>query len=571
MLGNYSLGLTPLGSSGGPSSSAFDTGRITISSLSPSVNTQIFLPTISTEASSFEITSNLSVTSVRINVEIKTPLPDVYKGKGEAMYPSRLNMRSFPVEIVKNRLESISPAVIESSVGAGAYIRTATVVDSSNTTIESFLLNAHRKKIISVPPVSIDVVSPDPEIRKARIQYIYPSIMYFKTYTPKTFSTRMSPTVLEYIENLQSISRYPLYKIDLLRYDESVLLTISEDVISDSGSVNIQDSVGVRRTCDFAIQNVTHNYRAFVENITIGSKFRVWLGENIGGQPIYFSQGVYMFDNPSLIHASSDRRLSVSGTDKWSILNGQNGGILEGTYTVSAGSNVGDFVRRTLNLDIVNDPIEPYIAPELENVIITYDITKTDGSTIADVFLDVALNINASVYYDAWGRFCIVPIVEDRFKGTAFAFGGADYNYLDGQKTYNYTEIYNSVLIVSNNAQPGASTQIRYEELNMDASDPNSIVNAGIKKVYKVKDYLSGIDTKEKAMARAGYESRNIRRRYSSASVNSVSILHLGEGDVISLSDEVLADSGERFVVNSINRPIGTDMRNTITVSKIFD
>ena len=383
------------------------------------------------------------------------------------------------------------------------------------------------------------------------------------------FITPAEPTIHHYDKALLQPTRRPVYKIELLRpEDETPYFDITGDVICDSGSVTVEKQDGVRRSSSFELSNIGNKYNEFVEHLTIGSKYRVSLGEELDGNVIFFRKGTYLFDDPSLHGINNDRKVAISGTDKWSVLNGQHGGILEGTYTVEKGSKLGDFVRRTLRLNIVNDPIEPLIHPDLEEMEITYDITKSEGGTISDVFLDVALNLNCSMYYDEYGRFCVVPIDEANNKTVIHRFAPGDNVYIGASKTYNNEKIYNSVLVIGENAQ-NTETPVRYELVNNDLDDPNSVPNVGIKKVYKVSDYTAGIDTEEKAQWRAIYEMRNIKEKFYAATADFVDILYLDVDQLIELTDDEVASDKERYIITALTHTIGVDMSTSATVSKV--
>lgn len=364
----------------------------------------------------------------------------------------------------------------------------------------------------------------------------------------------------KYISHVSNSTKFPIYKIELLRRDETPYAELSGEVVTDSGSLNSTNESGVRRTCSFTLANIGENFTEYIENLTIGDKFRLWLGENIENEDILFEQGIFLFDNPVCASGQGDNSIKISGTDKWNGLNGVCGGVLEGTYVIKKGSLFGDMVRRTLNLDIVNDPINPNIHPSLEKVEITYDITKTQGETVADLFLDVALNINTYIYYDKFGRLTAIPMEEDVFKPTAYCFKDGDVNYISSSKTIGLDNIYNSVLVVSENTS-NTEPDIVCELKNEDLSDPNSIPNCGVKKVYVVSDYLSGITTQELCNARAVYELRKIRKKYAAISISCAPIFFLDADDVIEIDS--------RYVINSISFNIGSDIQTSMNVSSL--
>lgn len=152
---------------------------------------------------------------------------------------------------------------------------------------------------------------------------------------------------------------------------------------------------------------------------------------------------------------------------------------------------------------------------------------------------------------------------------TTFSFERCGSRLL-AQRPIPSSGIYNSVLVIGENIKD-TKTEIRFELKNEDPSDPHSIQNSGVKKVYKVNDYLNGIDTEQKAIERAYYELDLIRKNYSSININCATLLHLNENDVIVLEDTTVGENATaRYIINSISRPIGTDIGSTMSVSRIY-
>lgn len=414
----------------------------------------------------------------------------------------------------------------------------------------------------------IEIEAPSPFVRIVNKVKPTTGNIEIEGFTPIVIVTPNTPTTEQYIEYIKGNFRTPIYRLELLRKeDETVRQVIEGRIVNDSGSVQISLDEGVRRTCDFVLNNADGAYNDFVENITLGDKFRLSLGYQINGVDKYYPQGIFVFDDPSIISARAQREIEISGTDKWSMLNGQNGGILEGTYVVEMGSKIGELVRRTLRLNIVSDPIEPLIDSSLENVQTTYEITASAGDTISDILLEVALNVSAYAYYDENGRFVMKPIENDIHKAVAYAFSRDEYNYLEGQKTYNLSEVYNSVVVIGDNIK-NSETPIVYEAINNDLSDPNSVPNTGFKKVKQITEYTKGINTLEKAMERANYELKLCKNVSSSVEISTLALYHLDVDQVVTLEDGRLNSSAERFVINSIELPIGVDIESSIELVK---
>ena len=123
-------------------------------------------------------------------------------------------------------------------------------------------------------------------------------------------------------------------------------------------------------------------------------------------------------------------------------------------------------------------------------------------------------------------------------------------------------------MVIGENAQ-NTETPVRYELVNNDLDDPNSVPNVGIKKVYKVSDYTAGIDTEEKAQWRAIYEMRNIKEKFYAATADFVDILYLDVDQLIELTDDEVASDKERYIITALTHKIGVDMSTSATVSKV--
>lgn len=372
----------------------------------------------------------------------------------------------------------------------------------------------------------------------------------------------------DYLNYIKQNIRKPIYKIELLNsIDETPYETIEDVVINDSGSLNISLNEGVRRTCNLNLVNKNNRFNEYFSNLSIGSKFKLYLGDIINGELYYFEQGVYIFDDPSLISRTSDLRVEISGTDKWSMLNGQNGGVLDGTYTVPSGTLVSKLIKDTLGLQIVNDPIEPLIDEVLQSTTTTYDITKEAGASVSDIFLEIALNISAYIYYDEKGRLVLKPIEYDDYKGSIYNFTRSDYNYLGATKIYNYSAIYNSVLVIADNTN-SEMPPIKAESINNDLTDPNSVPNVGFKKTLLITEYTKGITTETIAKERAEWELKKVKARQSSVSITCLPLYNLDVNQIITVSDNKLSSERERFLINSVSLPIGTSGEATLEVIK---
>lgn len=351
--------------------------------------------------------------------------------------------------------------------------------------------------------------------------------------------------------------REPIYKIDLLnKEDDSILKTITNFVKNDSGSITISNADGSRRSASLTLRNYDNEWAGFFKYLTIGQRFKIYMGYRINGEDVLFAQGVFIFSDPNLKSQQSSKEIEINGADKWAGLDGTAGGILNSTYQINAGTSIGSCINDLLKLNIVNDFVTPNIDASIYNQQTTYDIIHEAGETVADVLLEVATNLSCYVYYDINGVFTMRPFDYDETLSPVYDYTYNDINYMGATKTLPIGNLYNSVLIVSDNTQ-NDYVPITASLDNNDPTDVNSVINGTVKKIYNVTDNIAGITTQQRAYDRARYELKKVACMQSTISLNSMPLYHLQENNVITVSDNYLSSNNERFLISGINFNIG--------------
>ena len=370
--------------------------------------------------------------------------------------------------------------------------------------------------------------------------------------------TNYQPSMSDYLNYIKTQNvREMIYKIELIRKsDQTPYESIEDSVLNSTGTINVTLGDGVRRTCSMTLKNIDNKYTSLFSNLSIGSKFKVSIGYNINGTPKYFPQGVFVFDSPSINSMLSEKTVDISGTDKWSMMDGTNGGIFEMTYIVESGDTIKNVIERTIVLDICNDLTPPIIDESIQNIEIPYDLEYSAGQSMSELMLEIGVIANAYIYYDENGALNIKPIEYDAEKGSTYDFvSGQDINYISATKQLLYTDVYNGVFVEADNSQDDVLPITAYVQ-NMDLTDPNSVPNLGHTKWYQVTDYTSGINTQQKADERVAYELAKKASLSSSLSINCSTIPHIVENTIITLTDEYVGSNQERFLVNSLSIPI---------------
>ena len=357
--------------------------------------------------------------------------------------------------------------------------------------------------------------------------------------------------------------RRPEYKIDLLhKEDDSIIGSITGAVEDSSGSISISNQDGSRRSASFTINNYLNQWQEYFKYLSIGQRFKVYLGYNINNDAVWFPQGVFVYTDPTLQSEGANTIISISGNDKWSLLDGTAGGILDATFQVPAGTSMGKF-----KLDIVKDYTTPNIDESVFNAVTTYDIIHSAGETVADVILEVAANLSCYAYYDENGIFTMRPFDYDDVLSPVYEYTYNDINYIGASKVLPISQIYNSVLIVSDNLQ-NANAPIVASLDNNDVTDINSVINGATRKVYNVTDNIAGIYTQQQADERARYELKKVACMQSTISLTSMPLYHLRENEVITVTDPYLGCNGERFLISGINFSISHDSNMTVDLVK---
>ena len=155
--------------------------------------------------------------------------------------------------------------------------------------------------------------------------------------------------IQDYLRQVKLNSKTAI-KIELLNEDETVKKEITNDIYKIDGTLNVSYQDGARRTCSVVIDNsqeeIPINYNAY----WLGTKFKVWMGIYINGEPYLFPQGIFGITNPTEVYNPQEKTITLKGTDKWCFLNGTMGGVLSSTFKTYFNSNIKDMTKQLLAL-----------------------------------------------------------------------------------------------------------------------------------------------------------------------------------------------------------------------------
>lgn len=124
----------------------------------------------------------------------------------------------------------------------------------------------------------------------------------------------------------------PYVQIELLNPDETVRKEITNEIWDIQGMINLNKNDGARRTCSITIDASGPDFPLNPSDFWFETKFKVWMGIIIRGEPYVFPQGVYCLTNPNKVYNPGSKTITLQGTDKWCRIDGTMGGVLNKTF-----------------------------------------------------------------------------------------------------------------------------------------------------------------------------------------------------------------------------------------------
>ena len=178
-----------------------------------------------------------------------------------------------------------------------------------------------------------------------------------------------------------------LFKLDQQKnktiYARLTALTFSELPIESiegrvtAGSVNVDGSSAVRRTCNLTIVADNFNYQDYYWGLKTKFKLEIGVGNYIDPvmpDIIWFNQGIYLITSFNTAQSATNFSISISGKDKMCLLNGEIGGVFESTIdfgTIEEENSSGVWEIRKIPIpEIIKNMIHTYGQEPYHNIII---------------------------------------------------------------------------------------------------------------------------------------------------------------------------------------------------------
>lgn len=217
----------------------------------------------------------------------------------------------------------------------------------------------------------------------------------------------------EFLKRLDENRTKTVYaRIIALQLDESPIETIEGRVTQ--GSINIDGTSAVRRTCSLTMVAENFDYSAFIWGLNTKFKLEIGLENTIDStypKIIWFKQGTYFISSFNISHSINSFNISIQGKDKMCALNGEIGGSLtssvdfgtvEDIETLPSGEKITKITHLNVK-DIIRNVVHLYGGEPLHNIIIN-DLDMA-GLELLEYRYDIPMYLyrdinNDTAYYD---------------------------------------------------------------------------------------------------------------------------------------------------------------------------
>jgi len=360
-----------------------------------------------------------------------------------------------------------------------------------------------------------------------------------------------------YINALKSNVRQSIIKIEWLDNNENVVGVVTPTLIN--GTLDLDMDSGIRRRCSLTMSNLDGSYIPIPEGfLWVNSKFRLWTGLVIDGVEYLFSRGIFLIGEPAVNSFITEKTVSLTGYDKWAMLDGTLGGKLESDYIIPLGTNIGDAVRAIFQQ--AGEIKTPIISDITETT--PYTITKTAGDTYADLLKDLANIVSWECFYDKDGYPRFQPPTDIEKDPSVWDFSSSEVVYLGSAHRYDFTKIKNYVVVIGDNINGSLVRAVAQDD---NPTSPTRVSLIG-KRVLVIEDNL--IYNNDLAQQRANYELQKAIAMYESVDLNCIPIDIIDEGSVVTITDSSAGLNQDRFIVQAVSFPLSFDGEMRLTVWK---
>lgn len=377
-----------------------------------------------------------------------------------------------------------------------------------------------------------------------------------------------------YVSLVKAQQIRPRFRLSMLYQDESFKEDISDYLILNTGSLNINYQQGQRRSLSFSLDNTTGKFTpdGLQGTLWLDSKLKLELGmEFSNGDIVWNSAGVFVVGQPNATRQQATKTVEVQCYDKFALLDGTLGGVLDSTYQVDEGKLVYQVIQETLLQDNGNgypiDNKEIVFDSSLSDAKTQYTLSKSPNESFGSILTDLADMISCDIYYGVEGNLVVRSGIKDISqvnKPTLWTYSDKEWEYLSNTTTYDFTKVKNKVTVVganSNNENVYVQTAT-----NTNPQSPTRVSVIGIKQFY-LED--SNIYSDELAQQRAEWELNRLSILQQTIQVSSSFMIHLDVNNCIAINDGFFDYTDNRFIIQSLGVPLSNDSMISIECTNI--
>ena len=366
----------------------------------------------------------------------------------------------------------------------------------------------------------------------------------------------------------------PRFRLSMLYPDESFREDISDYLIEGSGSLNINYQQGQRRSLSFSLNNTTGKFtpNGLQGTLWLDSKFKLELGmEFDNGDIVWKSAGIFVVGQPNATRQQATKTVDVQCYDKFALLDGTLGGVLDSTYQVDEGKFVHQIMQETLLQDNGNgypiDSKEIVFDSSLKDSKTQYTLSKSPNDSLGSILTDLADMISCDIYYGVEGNLVVRSGIKDISqvnKPTLWTYSDKEFEYISNTTTYDFAKVKNKVTVVGSNVN--GEQVFSQTATNTNPQSPTRVAIIGVKQFY-LED--SNISSDPLALQRAEWELNRLSILQQTIQVASSFMIHLDVNNCIAINDDFFDYSDNRFIIQSLGVPLSANSMISIECTNI--
>lgn len=378
-------------------------------------------------------------------------------------------------------------------------------------------------------------------------------------------------SILDIKNLLSNFVLKPHYRIYLLNPDETIKQNIPEEDILSGGSYSENYQSGQRKSLSLDLYNESGKYTPSINGIWVSNKVMLEVGvEDNKGYVVWFRKGIFTIDSASPTHSVSGNTVSVSLSDKFSVLESKKAAIKH-TYEIPADSDIESVINDLLATDTGDgyklDPKQIILHSSLKGCRTIKTISKEVGATIGSIILEIANMISSEVFYNSDGFLTIIPYNEvtiDSDKQIVYQFYEENGDFGNSSLDFNFDDIVNCVIVIGNSVD---GSSCKATATNDDPTSPLCYQRIGYRTADPIND--SDITSEFLAQERADYELRKKLIIGSSVSIATFFNPILDVNSIVGVTDKFFGFEQEHFLIQSISYSLDYSPSMNITVSNL--